>query len=136
MEAWNAALAPFFPDGWFASTGLRSAVLALTMCDEVTLYGFQEQPNGTRYHYWDPASFADLSADADMREEHQMAMEHALIASLASLDHVPLCDGPEPTKKADKKKRTKKAQKKVVPHTPSAVVERKNEKLRPKALPL
>ena len=111
-NAFEAQVAHFFPDDWIASTGLRSAVLALTMCDEVTLYGFQEQPNGTRYHYWDPASFADLSADADMREEHQMAMEHALIASLASLDHVPLCDGPEPTKKADKKSGPKKPRKK------------------------
>ena len=92
VTAIREQLGRFFPEGWEPSTGFRTAVLALTVCDELELFGFEDEPEGTPYHYWDAPGYVDDSADADAREKHMLETEHALIAALSRLDHLPYCE--------------------------------------------
>jgi hypothetical protein len=120
-------MARFMPADWVPSTGLRSIVLAWSLCDEITLYGFRTpKASSTRpgYHYWDPSPTSnaalDNSTDAQIRSKHQMEREHQLMQSLAMLDHLPICTsgpglekGPKVASKNDKKGAPKRARQDV-----------------------
>ena len=68
------------------STGVRAVLHAVTMCDEVTIYGYKtSQDSRGRYHYWSNSSTREWLSQFHRRRgtrPHEMALEHRIFAGL------------------------------------------------------